>query len=116
MGVDVGGAVSFEGLRTLWSSTKHHLLPLPDELYPVVGVRENSKGSADLRLVIGPIANSEVAAQLCSKLAAAHHYCQPAAFQGQRLSLVEPAPKARPATTTTDPGGPHRPPPGPRQP
>jgi hypothetical protein len=118
LGVDVGGATNFEGLRTLWSSTKHNLPPLPDELYPVIGVRENSKGSADLRLVIGPIASLEVAARLCSRLAAAHHYCQPAAFLGQRLSLIEPAPKAHPAisTTTAEPAPPHHPAPGPRQP
>jgi len=120
LGVDVGGATNFEGLRTLWSSTKHNLPPLPDELYPVIGVRENSKGSADLRLIIGPITSPEVAVRLCSKLAAAHHYCQPAAFLGQRLSLVESAPKARPttaATTGTEPAPPlHRPAPGPRQP
>jgi hypothetical protein len=119
LGVDVGGATNFEGLRTLWSSTKHNLPPLPDELYPVIGVRENSKGSADLRLVIGPIASLEVAARLCSRLAAAHHYCQPAAFLGQRLSLVEPAPKARPTTSTTtaiEAAPPHHSAPGPRQP
>jgi hypothetical protein len=118
LGVDVGGATNFEGLRTLWSSTKHNLPPLPDELYPVVGVRENSKGSADLRLIIGPITGPEVALRLCSKLAAAHHYCQPAAFLGQRLSLVEPAPKAHPATTPTiiELAPLRRPAPGPRQP
>jgi len=116
LGVDVGGATNFEGLRTLWSSTKHSLPPLPDELYPVIGVRENSKGSADLRLVIGPITSPDVAARLCSKLAAVHHYCQPAAFLGQRLSLVEPAPKARPTTPAPEPAPPHHSAPGPRQP
>jgi hypothetical protein len=119
LGVDVGGATNFEGLRTLWSSTKHNLPPLPDELYPVIGVRENSKGSADLRLIIGPITSPEVAVRLCSRLAAAHRYCQPAVFLGQRLSLVEPAPKARPAAATTgiaDLVPAHHPAPGPRQP
>jgi hypothetical protein len=119
LGVDVGGATNFEGLRTLWSSTKHSLPPLPDEVYPLIGVRENSKGSADLRLIVGPITSPEIGARLCSRLAAAHHYCQLAAFLGQRLSLVEPAPKAHP-TTTTSPANelapPRHPAPGPRQP
>jgi hypothetical protein len=112
LGIDVGGAISFEGLRTLWSSTKHHLPALSEELYPVVAVKENSRGGAELRLIIGPMANPELATELCGKLAAAHHSCQAAAFQGQRLSLIEPLPKAHPAA---DPP-PHHPAPGPRQP
>jgi len=114
LGIDVGGATNFEGLRTLWSSTKHHLPALPGELYPVVAVKENSRGGAELRLIIGPMANPELAAELCSKLATAHHSCQPAAFQGQRLSLIEPLPKAHPVADPPPP--PHHPAPGPRQP
>jgi hypothetical protein len=110
LGLDVGGAVNFDGLRTLWASTKHSLLAPPDELYPVVAVRENSKTrSADLRLIVGPVANAEAAARLCVALAAAHRYCQPAAFEGQRLLLIEPLSKPIPNTV-------HRPAPGPPQP
>jgi hypothetical protein len=94
LGVDVGGAINFDGLRTLWSSTKHGFAGLPDELYPVVAVRENSKTrSPELRLVVGPLASTDAAAQICATLAAAHHYCQPVAFEGQRLSLAEPLSK-----------------------
>jgi hypothetical protein len=122
LGVDVGGATSFEGLRTLWASTKHSLPPMPDELFPLVGLRENNKGSADLRLIVGPVANAEAIARLCGKLSAAHRYCQPATFQGQRLSLVEPAPKSTAAAPPSailaapQPPAPHHPVPGPRQP
>jgi hypothetical protein len=94
LGVDVGGAVNFEGLRTLWLSTKHNNPDLPDELYPVVAVRENNKShNVDLRLVIGPITSPEAAARFCAGLLASHHYCQTVAFEGQRLSMAGQAPK-----------------------
>jgi hypothetical protein len=93
LGVDVGSALNYEGLRTLWHSTKNSDPALLEELYPVVTVRENSKThGVDLRLVVGPIADAEAAARLCKTLSAAHHYCQPVAFDGQRLSLNDAAP------------------------
>jgi hypothetical protein len=95
LGVDVGGAHNLESLRTLWTSTKRSNVALPDELYPLVLVQENSKTQGvELRLIIGPLASAEGAARLCSALLAEHRYCQPVAFEGQRLSLVKPAPKA----------------------
>jgi hypothetical protein len=99
LGVDVGGAIDYEGLRALWRSTKNTDPALLEALYAVVAVRENGKThSAELRLVIGPIADAEAAERLCSTLAAAHHYCQAVAFEGQRLSLSDTAlPKAAPA-------------------
>jgi hypothetical protein len=99
LGVDVGGAGNYEGLRTLWHATKNTDPALLGELYPMVTVRENGKThGVDLRLVVGPIADAEAAARLCTTLSAAHHYCQPVAFEGQRLSLIDTAPtKAAPA-------------------
>jgi hypothetical protein len=100
LGLDVGGATSYEGLRTLWKSTKTAEAHLPEDAYPVVTVRENGKThGVELRLVIGPIADVELASRLCGTLSAAHHYCQPVAFEGQRLSLIDTGPpvKATPA-------------------
>jgi len=100
LGLDVGGATSYEGLRTLWKTTKSVQAELPEEVYPVVTVRENGKThGVELRLVIGPIADVELASRLCGTLSAAHHYCQPVSFEGQRLSLIDtgPAVKAAPA-------------------
>jgi hypothetical protein len=92
LGIDVGGAVNYEGLRTLWHSTTGSD-PALEELYPVVTVRENNKThGVDLRLVVGPIADADAAERLCTTLAAAHHYCQPVAFEGQRLSLADMGP------------------------
>jgi hypothetical protein len=98
LGVDIGGAANYEGLRTLWRSTRNSDPALLEELYPVVTVRENGKThGVDLRLVIGPIADAEAASRLCTSLAEAHHYCQPVAFEGQRLSAIDTAPpKAAP--------------------
>jgi hypothetical protein len=92
LGVDVGGAVNYESLRTLWQTTRNSDPALVEELHPVVAVRENGKThGVDLRLVIGPIADAETAARLCTALSAAHRYCQPVAFEGQRLSLIDAA-------------------------
>src|SRR6516162_4339077 len=90
LGVDVGGAPNFEGLRALWHTTKNNDPSLLDDFYPAVATRENSKTHApELRLIIGPMPDAEAAAQLCVTLAAAHQYCQPFAFEGQRLAIAD---------------------------
>jgi hypothetical protein len=91
LGVDIGGAINYEGLRTLWRSTKNSDPAALGDLSPLVAVRENGKThGVDLRLVVGPVADPEAAARLCMTLAATHHYCQPVAFEGQRLSQIDP--------------------------
>jgi hypothetical protein len=86
-GVDVGGAISFEGLRVLWSSAKSHHAALLDGLRPQVVTRENNRTkSAELRLVVGPLPSIEAAAGICTTLTAARRYCQPVAFEGQQLA------------------------------
>ncbi|HWF94234.1 MAG TPA: hypothetical protein VG291_04670 [Xanthobacteraceae bacterium] len=90
LGIDVGGAGNYQGLRTLWHATKNSDPALLEGLYPLAAVRENGKThGADLRLVVGPIADAETAARLCTTLAASHHHCQPVAFEGQRLSMID---------------------------
>lgn len=114
LGVDVGGATNYEGLRGLWRSMVMSGPDLPEELFPVVTVRENGKThGAELRLVVGPIVDVEAASRLCKTLLAAHYYCQPVAFEGQRLSQIDSsqAPRGAPTTTTasrhaTPPGSP----------
>ena len=67
LGVDVGGAVTFDGLRALWVSTKGNNAALFEGLHPIVAVRENSRTKAtELRLIVGPIANVEAATRLCA--------------------------------------------------
>jgi hypothetical protein len=93
-GVDVGGAVNFDGLRVLWASTRGSHGALLEGLHPVVAVRENSRTkNAELRLVVGPLANVEGAARLCASLSAGRRYCQPVAFEGQRLTEPDAVPE-----------------------
>jgi hypothetical protein len=124
--VDVGGAANFDGLRVLWSSTRGANPTLVEGLYPLVVVRENSRTKgAELRLVVGPLGNVEAASRLCEALVAAHRYCQPVSFEGQRLAdldygtepaAAKPAPAAKskslappPPAAATPPAGPNLP-------
>lgn len=91
LGIDIGGAINFAGLRALWNSTRNNKAALLDNLRPLVLARENTRTrNVDLRLIVGPITDFEAAARLCTVLAEAHRYCQPVAFEGQTLSLTEP--------------------------
>jgi hypothetical protein len=116
-GVDVGGAVNFDGLRVLWTSTKGSNAALFEGLHPVVAVRENSRTkNVELRLVVGPLANIEGAAHLCANLSATRRYCQPVAFEGQRLAEPDAVPERRVAPVAPRPkvAAPPAPPPKPR--
>jgi hypothetical protein len=97
-GVDIGGAANFEGLRTLWASAKASNGVQFEGLHPAVAVRENgrSKG-AELRLIVGPLADVEAAVRLCATLSGARRYCQPVAFEGQRLADADTPPERKPA-------------------
>ena len=60
----------------------------------MVAVRENSRTeNAELRLVVGPLANVERAARLCASLSAGRRYCQAVAFEGQRLTEADAVPE-----------------------
>jgi len=99
VGIEVGSAVNFDGLRLLWNSTRGANAALFDGLHPLVAVRENRRTRAvELRLMIGPFANAEAAARLCSMLSNVRRFCQPAAFEGQQFSLAA-VPESRPAAT-----------------
>ncbi len=105
MGIDVGGATSPDGLRALWTSTKTNHAAVVEGLHPVVATRENGRNkSKEMRLILGPVDSLEAATQLCMTLAAARRYCQPVAFEGQKLADAperKPAPKsAAPAPNT----------------
>ena len=114
-GADIGSAMSFEGLRTLWSSTKAGNPDVFENLYPLVSVQENSRTRApQLRLVVGPFADWEATGRFCAALAASRLACQPTAFDGQRLADAnrplerKPAaarPAARPARQRRSNGG-----------
>jgi hypothetical protein len=96
LGVDLGGAANFDGLRLLWKSIHDTHPALFDSLHPLVLVRENRRTRAvELRLLVGPVADAEAAARLCSTLAGHRRSCQPTSFEGQQFSFAtEPEPRS----------------------
>ena len=88
-GIDLGGANSVNGLRTLWATLKGKYPQLLNNMWPVMAVRDRPKqpGTVELRLVAGPLPNAGHAARLCASFAALAITCQPTVFDGQRLAL-----------------------------
>ncbi|MEA2938088.1 MAG: hypothetical protein QOC56_1592 [Alphaproteobacteria bacterium] len=111
--VDIGGAVNFDGLRVLWSSTKATNAALFEGVQPIYATRENKSRGIELRLIVGPFTSAESATRVCAALAALRRYCQPAAFEGQQLSLLAPEPERRPVVAPQI--QPQRPPAPPQQ-
>jgi hypothetical protein len=103
-GLDIGGATTFDGLRALWNSVRNSTADLFEDVHPMVAVRENKSRGVDLRLVVGPIASSEAATQMCATLLAARRFCQMTIFEGQPLpqgsSVTEGEPRRTPAAPT----------------
>jgi hypothetical protein len=97
VGMDVGGATSFDGLRALWKSLTTSHADEFEGLHPVVSARESSKTrAAELRLVVGPIEDQETAKRICAKLTAGKRHCQPVLFGGGPLALTAPESPSRP--------------------
>jgi hypothetical protein len=87
-GVDIGSAVSIQVLRARWLGIRSAHAQLFDGLMPVVMLREVPQtGRVELRLVVGPLANAEAAAKLCTKLVPYRLSCQPTLFSGQHVAL-----------------------------
>ena len=85
-GADIGTARSRKALQARWMALRAAYGQVLDGLRPVVTVRDNPRSNRiELRLVVGPLANAEEAAQLCSSLANLRQSCQPTMFRGRRL-------------------------------
>src|SRR5262245_5094322 len=115
-GVDVGGAVNFDGLRVLWNSTRSANAALFEGLHPVVVVRESKSRGVDLRLIVGPLASTEAATRTCAALLAARRFCQMTTFEGQPFAFQMNEPERRagpspssPRTSSKSQGRPIRP-------
>ena len=85
-GIDLGIAPSVDGLRALWRqiSTAH---PALASLQPLIVVREKPGTGMQLRLVAGPLRDASSAQQICAALPAGR-LCEPAAYDGQKLSMT----------------------------
>lgn len=83
-GIDLGGARDMDALRQRWAGIKANLGPLLTGLQPVA-VRDHKPGSAELRLVVGPMPNLAAAKQVCTRFTAAHVACQATKFDGEAI-------------------------------
>jgi hypothetical protein len=88
-GVDLGGANSVDGLRTLWVrlSKRRELTGL----HPIITVKDEGRGGTRLRLVAGPFNDAGAAARLCAALGIADRTCDTPVYEGQRLPEGTPA-------------------------
>lgn len=87
IGIDLGGAPNVAALRTAWERIRRSHAVQFEGLRPVIGIREGQSGQVELRLVVGPVTNADVAAKLCATLANVGVSCQPTNFDGQKLAL-----------------------------
>jgi hypothetical protein len=102
-GIDIGGAMSFDGLRALWKSVGSAHAKLLEGMHPIFIARENVRPrGVELRLIAGPVPDALSAAKICATLTAARRFCQPAKFDGQTLSLARPAPEHWPASAASE--------------
>jgi hypothetical protein len=87
-GVDLGSAHSLQALHARWVAFRTARPKLFEGLKPLVALKEVGRSKrVELRLVVGPLPGVEAAARLCASLASFELYCQPTAFEGQRLAL-----------------------------
>jgi hypothetical protein len=106
-GIDVGGANSIAGLRALWQGLlKARSNASLMALQPIIVIREGTGGrSMQLRLVAGPLGDAAAAAKLCAVMSENNRSCEPAIYDGQRLSFkpddadIKPVAPATPAAS-----------------
>jgi hypothetical protein len=87
-GVDIGSALSIQALRARWLGIRSAHPQLFEGLAPTATLREIARSKqVELRLVVGPLADAEAAAQLCASLAPYRLFCQPTIFDRRHLTL-----------------------------
>lgn len=88
-GIDVGGANSVAGLRALWCGLLKSKSNAPLQmLQPIIVIREAPGGRGmQLRLVAGPLGDAAAAAKICAVMTENARDCEPAVYDGQRLSM-----------------------------
>jgi hypothetical protein len=87
-GVDIGSGLTIQALRARWAVIQSAHPDLFAGLQPIVTVKEIPRlNRVELRLVAGPLAETQAATQLCATLTAFGLFCQPTLFDGQHLAL-----------------------------
>jgi hypothetical protein len=86
-GADIGSALSLKSLHAIWHALRAAHPQLFQGLQAGVTIRDNPRSNrAELRLVVGPFADADAAAQLCAALARFRQPCVRTMFDG-RLAL-----------------------------
>jgi hypothetical protein len=83
--IDLGAAPTVEALRGRWSDLRISQSPLLDNLRPLVALKD-AKSGQELHLIAGPLTNNSAGARLCAVLSGSGVICQPAMYEGQRLT------------------------------
>lgn len=87
-GVDIGSAVAAQALRARWAEIRAVHPQLFQGLTATVITRGIPQSDhSELRLVVGPLPNSDAAARLCTSLVPYRVFCQPTGFDGQHVAL-----------------------------
>ncbi|MDU6375594.1 MAG: hypothetical protein E6575_16135, partial [Bradyrhizobium sp.] len=85
--VDLGGANSIGGLRTMWRGLSKTNADLA-ALRPIIILKEGQSGPGmQLRLGAGPLSDAAAAARICATLTELQRTCETTVYDGQRLSL-----------------------------
>ena len=74
-GLDLGGALTLDGVQQRWTTVKANFGPLLSNLHPLAAP-ERRQGKTGYRLVVGPLPNSPAATGLCAHFNAAHTPCR----------------------------------------
>jgi hypothetical protein len=85
LGIDLGGAHNMEVLGARWAAVKANFGPLLTGLRPLVA-HDKRGGTADYRLLVGPLPNAAAAARLCAHFSAARVTCRQAKFDGEQIA------------------------------
>jgi hypothetical protein len=86
-GADIGSGQTIQALRARWATLRAAHPQLLDGMTPVVAVKELPKTNrVELRLIAGPLMEADAAVQFCASLTGAGLFCQPTAYEGQRLA------------------------------
>jgi hypothetical protein len=84
IGIDLGGAANLDVLNARWVAVKANFGPQLAGLYPRAQA-SNRSGSANYRLLAGPLPNNATAAQICAHFITARITCRTVRFEGERL-------------------------------
>jgi hypothetical protein len=87
-GADIGTASTMKALHARWKWLRTAHPALFDGLQPLVSLKQNPRTNrAELHLIVGPYTNADAAEQFCDFIVPFHLTCEPAMFDGSRLTL-----------------------------